>query len=119
MAIQIFGTAKSFDTKKAERWFSDRRIPFQRIDLKEKGISDGEMDSVVACLAKTAGSRAAAVEALIDTKNKDYAAIAYLDDEDKLQKLLDNPLLMNMPVVRNGKTAATVGFKPEMWQTWQ
>ena len=45
MAIQIFGTSKSFDTKKAERYFSERRIPFQKVDLKEKGISKGELEA--------------------------------------------------------------------------
>lgn len=118
MGIQIFGVAKSFDTKKAERWFSERRIPFQAVDLKEKGISPGELDSVIVCLAKTEGGREGAIEALIDKKNKEYASIAYLGEEDKAQKLLDNPLLLNMPVVRNGKNNASVGFKPDLWKDW-
>ena len=119
MSIQIFGTAKNFDVKKAERWFSERRIPFQSIDLKKKGISAGELDSVLSCLARTAGSRSAAVEQIIDQKNKEYASIAYLPDEDKEQKLLENPLLMKQPVVRNGKTAASAGWCPDIWSTWK
>jgi len=119
MSIQIFGNAKSFDTKKAERWFSERRIPFQLIDLKEKGISPAELDSVLTCLAKEAGGRKDALDILIDQKNKDYASIAYIDDEDKEQKLLENPLLMKQPVVRNGKTAATTGYCPDVWETWK
>jgi arsenate reductase (glutaredoxin) len=118
MAIQIFGTAKSFDTKKAQRWFSDRRIPVQFVDLKEKQMSPGELDSVISCLVKTAGSRSEAVEFLIDKTGRQYADIAYLDDSDKEQKLLDNPQLMKQPVVRNGKTAASAGFVPDVWETW-
>ena len=62
MAIQIFGNSKSFDTKKAERWFAERRIPVQMVNLKDKGISNGELDSVISCLAKTCGSRMDAIE---------------------------------------------------------
>src|SRR5574344_1509639 len=113
MAIQIFGTAKNFDTKKAQRWFSERRIPVQFVDLKEKEMSPGELDSVITGLInsnKNAEStrietRAAAIEMLIDTTSKEKAALAYLDHNDKAQKLLDNPQLMKPPIVRNGKFA--------------
>lgn len=118
MAIQIFGTSKSFDVKKAERYFAERRIPVQKVDLKEKGISKGELESVVSLLAKKAGSRSEAIEMLADNKNKDYASFAYLDDEDKFGKLLESPLLLVQPVVRNGKEAATVGYAPEIWKEW-
>lgn len=118
MGIQIFGTSKSFDTKKAERWFAERRIPVQSVSLKDKGISAGELESVINCLAKSSGSRMAAVERLVDEKAKDYASVAYLDDEDKVQKLLENPLLLRQPIVRNGKVSATVGFCPDEWQSW-
>lgn len=118
MAIQIFGTTKSFDTKKAERWFSERRIQAQVINLKEKGMSKGELESVIACLTKMTGSKEKALEELIDSQGKDYASIAYLDDEDKFEKLLENPLLLKQPIVRNGKTAATVGYQTKIWETW-
>lgn len=118
MAIQIFGTSKSFDVKKAERFFAERRIPVQKVDLKEKGISKGELESVVSLLAKTAGGRQEALEILIDKKNKDFASIAYLDDEDKFDKILENPLLLVQPVCRNGKEACTVGYAPETWKNW-
>ena len=71
------------------------------------------------CLAKTCGSRMAAVEELIDNTAKDYAAISYLEDSAKPQKLLDNPLLLRQPIVRNGKTAATVGYRPDVWEEWK
>ena len=119
MAIQIFGSSKSFDTKKAQRWFAERRIPVQEVNLKDKGISAGELESVISCLAKTCGSRMAAVEELIDTTAKDYAIIAYLEDSAKPQKLLDNPLLLRQPIVRNGKNAATVVYRPDVWEGWK
>lgn len=118
MSIQIFGIDKNFDVKKTERWFKERNIPVQMINLKEKGISKGELDSVVSCLLKTQGSMDKVIEQLIDKDNKNYSQIAYIDDEDKLEKLLENPLLLKMPIVRNSKVTATVGYTPEIWKTW-
>lgn len=117
--IQIFGTNKSFDTKAAQRYFKERRIDFQFVDLKEKEMSQGEFDSVVTALAREAGSRADAIDSLIDTKSKDYASIAYLDDSEKESKLFENQAkLMKQPVCRNGKTAATVGLQQKVWESW-
>lgn len=125
MAIQIFGTAKSFDTKNAARWFSARAIRVQQIDLREKPISKGELESVVTALARSLGGRGEAVNALIDGKSKEYASVAYLEDADKFGKLLENPLLLKTPIVRNtdpatcgGASAVTVGLQPEVWQRW-
>lgn len=111
MNIQIFGKNKCFDTKKAQRWFKERGIKFQMIDLAQKGMSRGELDSVL----KAVGS----VDALIDEKSKGYAALAYLAyEEDKKQKLLEDGTLMKTPVVRNGRQA-TVGYQPEVWAKWE
>lgn len=117
--IQIFGTTKSFDTKKAQMWFKERRIPFQFIDLKEKAMSNGEFDSVVTALARVYGSRADAVDAMIDKKSKDYVSIAYIDDGDKAEKLLECQNLMVQPVCRNGKDKATVGLAIKTWEEWK
>ncbi|MDY2843017.1 MAG: ArsC family transcriptional regulator [Treponema sp.] len=117
--IQIFGTAKNFDTKKAQMWFKERRIPFQFIDLKEKEMSRGEFESVLDSVVRTAGSRADAVELLADKKSKDYASFAYLDDADKEEKLFENQLLMKLPICRNGKNAATSGLEPKIWENWK
>ena len=87
MAIQIFGTNKNFDCKKAQMWFKERRIQFQFIDLKEKEMSRGEFDSVVQSISKTAGSRQDALEQMIDESSKDYSSIAYLDESDIEEKL--------------------------------
>ncbi len=118
--IQIFGTLKNFDVKTAQRWFSERRIPFQFVDLKEKEMSRGEFDSVVDALARETGSRADAIEELIDKKSKDYASIAYLDDSDKADKLFENQLkLLRQPVCRNGKQFASVGLAQKVWENWK
>lgn len=118
--IQIFGTTKSFDCKSAQRWFSERRIPVQFIDLKEKTMSRGEFDSVIEALARTAGSRSEAVDQLIDRNSRDYASIAYLDDADKADKLFENQAsLMKLPVCRNGRQAASSGMQQKIWEGWK
>lgn len=113
MNIQIFGSSKSFDTKKAERWFKERRIKVQNIDLMKYGMSGGEFDSVL----RTVGG----IDQLIDwtVKHPDIDLMKYMDDKTaKEDKVFDNPKLMKQPVVRNGKKA-TVGYCPEIWETWE
>ena len=117
--IQIFGITKNFDTKKAQMWFKERRIPFQFVDLKEKEMSRGEFESVVESVSRVAGSRAEAVELLADKNSKDYASFAYLDDSDKEEKLFENQLLLKLPVCRNGKNAATCGLEVKIWEGWK
>ena len=108
MNIQIFGKNKCFDTKKAERWFKERRIKYQKIDLDRVAMSPGEFESV---------RRAVGLDALVDPKaGRELAYLAY--DEQKIDRLLDDPRLMRTPVVRNGR-AATVGVRPEIWETWE
>ena len=117
--IQIFGTTKNFDTKKAQMWFKERRIPFQFVDLKEKEMSRGEFESVVESVSRVAGSRAEAVELLADKNSKDYASFAYLDDSDKEEKLFENQLLLKLPICRNGKNDATCGLEVKIWEGWK
>lgn len=111
MNIQIFGKNKCFDTKKAQRWFKERGIKFQMIDLAQKGMSKGELDSVL----RSVGG----LDALIDEKSRDYASLAYLAyDEDRKEKLLEDGTLMKTPIVRNGRQA-TVGYQPDVWAQWE
>ena len=100
MNIQIFGARKSFDTKKAERWFKERRIKYQYIDLDSKGLSPGEYRSIRAAVG---------YDALVDRDSPDYR---------ELGKLLENPWLFRAPIVRNGRQA-TVGYCPDVWKTWE
>ncbi|MCR5111558.1 MAG: arsenate reductase family protein [Ruminococcus sp.] len=112
MNIQIFGTKKCFDTKKAERYFKERGVKYQFIDMKEKGMSRGEFNSVKQAVGGT--------DALIDEKCKDQdllALLKYLSDEDKEEKILENPKVIKTPVVRNGKKA-TLGYCPDVWKEW-
>ncbi|MBQ9375518.1 MAG: ArsC family transcriptional regulator [Ruminococcus sp.] len=113
MNIQIFGKKKCFDTKKAERFFKDRNIKYQYIDIESKGLSRGEYNSV-----KTA---VGGFDKLFNQNSKDNTAtlIKYLSsDSDKEEKLLENPKLFNTPIVRNGRQA-TVGYCPDVWKTWE
>lgn len=112
MNIQIFTRSKCFDSKKAERWFKERRIKFQQIDLDAKGLSPRELESVISAVG---------LDELIDEKSKspDAATMKYLSSrEQKIDKLLDDPRLIKSPIVRNGKQA-TVGYKPEIWEKWE
>ena len=109
MNIQIFGTSKCFDTKKAQRYFKERRVKFQLVDLSKYGISRGELTSV---------KNALGLDALINSKHPDAPLLTYLAyDADKLEKLLDDPRLLRTPIVRNGRQA-TVGYCPDVWKTW-
>ena len=113
MIIQIFGTKKSSDTRKAERYFKERGIKFQFVDLKEKGLSKGEFQSVL----QAVGS----LEAMVDQNCKDkelLALIKYIAEEDKAQKVLENQVVLKQPIVRNGKQA-TVGYQPDVWKMWK
>ena len=113
MNIQIFGTKKNFDSKKAERYFKERGIKYQFIDMKEKGLSKGEFQSVSQAIG--------GYDKLIDTDCKDkdlLALITYIAEEDKAEKILENQSIIKVPVVRNGKQA-TVGYQPEIWKSWK
>ena len=107
--IQIFGKSTCFDTKKAARSFKERRIKFQSVDLKKYGMSKREL---------TRGTHAEGLAKPIPPNNPDAPLLQYLAyDADKLEKLLDDPTLLRTPIVRNGKQA-TVGYCPEVWETW-
>ena len=110
MNIQIFGKSKCFDTKKAERYFKERRIRYQYIDLNRYGISRGELQSV---------KNAVGLDDLVDGKHPDAALMQYLArTEDKLERLFEDPTLLRTPIVRNGKQA-TAGYAPDVWKSWE
>ncbi len=110
MNIQIFGRNKCFDTKKAERYFKERRIKYQLIDLPRYGMSKKEFESVRVAVG---------LDALIDPKAPDLDLIKYMaNDAARIERLLEYPYNIRTPVVRNGKQA-TVGYCPEIWKTWE
>lgn len=114
MNIQIYGTAKCFETKKAQRYFKERGIKFQFVDLVKFGMSKGEFNSIKTALKMK-------TDDLINEKSKKYDSsfIKYLASEEaKQEKLLENQELFKTPIVRNGKKA-TLGYCPEIWKEWE
>jgi arsenate reductase (glutaredoxin) len=109
MALQIFGTRKCSETRKAERWFKERGIKYQFVDLADKGISPGELRAIASALG---------LEALVDTEGARYKArgLAHLV-VDLEEELVADPLLLRTPIVRDG-ARAVVGFNPEAWAGW-
>ena len=113
MNIQIFVTKKCNDTKKAERFFKERGIKYQFIDMKEKGMSKGELIAVE--------NANGGIDSMInpDAKDKDaLALIKYIAEEDKLEKLLETQQVIKTLVVRNGKQS-TLGYQPDVWKQWE
>lgn len=113
MNIQIFGKSKCFDTKKAERYFKERKIPYQFIDLPRYGMSGREFDSVLRAVG--------GIDNLIDwdSKSPEVTLMRYMEDKRaKEDKVFDDPSLMRTPIVRCGK-AATAGYCPEVWAQWK
>ena len=113
MNLQLFGTKKCQDTRKAERFFKERGVKLQFVDLAQKGMSPGELRSVAA--------RVGGVEALIDRDGKRYVdkGLKYAAPTGPRieQILIADPLLLRTPIVRDG-SRATVGFAPDVWQSW-
>ncbi len=113
MNIQIFGTPKCFDTKKAERYFKERNIKVQSINLKVKSMSKGEFNNVLNAIGD--------LDLIINKDSKKYkeSIIEYLGSEEaKIEKLIENPEFLKTPIVRNGKKA-TIGYQPEIWKEWE
>ena len=112
MNIQIFGKPKCFDTKKAERFFKERGIKYQYIDLRTKGMSNGEYASIKQAVGH--------YSLMLDKKSKLYEKLhlAYLAYPAQVEEsALENQEVFLTPIVRNGR-AATIGYKPEVWQQW-
>lgn len=109
MNIQIFGLKKCQDTRKAERYFKERAIAYQFVDLSIRGLSKGELAKVKAAVG---------LDNLIDTAGKEYEKLnlQYII-HNREETLLKNPLLFKTPIVRNGPRA-TVGYCPEIWSSW-
>lgn len=112
MNVQIFGKKKCFDTRKAQRFFKERNIKYQDIDILDKGLSKGELQRVAQALG--------GIDKLIDEKAKDKEALAlikYSPQETKLEKVLENQQILKTPIVRN-KNKATIGVDEKTWLSW-
>lgn len=109
MNIQIFGTKKCNDTKKAQRFFKERGIKFHFRDLAEKGVSQGELDNI---------KRAVDPDELIDKEGKQYKKRNFEYMKYNMEEeLLEDPLLFKTPIVRNDHKV-TLGNQPEVWIQW-
>lgn len=112
MNIQLFGAAKCFDTQKAQRFFKERKVKYQYVDILKYGLSKGELQSVIATLG---------LNILINQNAKEYERLNLhiIRPQNMRQEILmNNPKLYKTPIVRNGRFA-TVGYHPEVWQQWQ
>ena len=113
MNVQLFGTKKCADSRKAERFFKERGIKMHVVDLAQKGMAAGELRNVA--------SRVGGMEALIDRGGKRYLerGLKYAAPTGPRieQMLVDDPLLLRTPIVRS-EGRATVGYVPEVWETW-
>jgi Spx/MgsR family transcriptional regulator len=109
MNIQIIGTKKCNDTKKAERFFKERGIKFHFKDLNEKGLTKGELDNI---------TRKISLDDLLDKEGKQYKKrnLEYMV-YDTEEELLNDPLLLKTPIVRNGNDV-TLGYQPDIWKKW-
>ena len=110
MNVQIFGTAKCFDTKKAQRYFKERNIKFQFINLKEKAMSKGEFNSVKQAVG--------GLDSMINGEGKDQDTVALIKYITEEAKVLENQQVLRTPIVRNGRIA-TIGYRPEVWKEWK
>lgn len=110
MNIQIIGTKKCSDTRKTERYFKERRIPYHFVDLTVRSLSKGELDKV---------QQAVGLDKLIDKEGKEYEKrnLRYLV-HNVAEMVLQYPLLLKTPIVRSG-ARATVGYCPEIWSQWK
>ena len=110
MNIQIFGKSKCFDTKKAERYFKERRIKYQYVDIIKYGMSEGEFRNI---------KNIVGFDAMFNSEAKGAEMVRYLAlQTDKEEKLLEDQSLIKTPIVRNGKKA-TVGYCPDVWKDWE
>ena len=113
IVVQIFGTKKCADTRKAERWWKERGVQIQLIDLKDKGISPGELKSVA--------SRVGGLDKLVDRESPRYRDkglhVSHYAGAMLEKLLLEDALLLKTPIVRRG-ALATVGYAPEVWAGW-
>lgn len=117
--IQIFGSKKGFDSKKAQNFFKERNIPTQFIEIKDKPISRGEFDSILHLLAKHVDNKNEAFGLLANKSSKQYTVFEHLDDQSKADFLFEHQDLLILPICRFGKNDATVGINPEIWKNWK
>ena len=112
MNIQIYALKRDFEVQKAERYFKERRIPYQFVDLAKHAMGIKELESVC---------RQVGLKEMVTVSDKDWEShyiVQLTDMQEALEKLRDNPKLLKTPIVRNGKLA-TIGYQPDTWAQWK
>ena len=112
MNIQIYCGKKNFDEQKAERYFKERRIPFQALDLKKHKLGEREIRMMISAIG---------IEKLIDREDKkvkEHPACYYDREELLIPVIQENPWLLRLPIVRNGNKM-TLGYQPDVWAQWE
>ena len=112
MNIQIYCVKKNFDAQKAERYFKERRIPFQALDLKKHKLGEREIRLMISAIG---------IEKLIDREDKkvkEHPACYYDREELPIPAIQENPWLLRLPIVRNGNKM-TLGYQPDVWAQWE
>ena len=112
MNIQIYSGKKNFDTQKAERYFKERRIPVQMMDLKKHPLGEREIRLMIQQIG---------TEKLIDREDRkvrEHPACYYNQESLLIPAIQENPWLLKTPIVRNGNQI-TIGFRPEIWDLWK
>ncbi len=111
MSIQIYSGKKNFDTQKAERFFKERRIQVQSVDLKKHAPGEREIRLMIQNFG---------LENLLDKENpkvKEHPACYYDRESLLIPAIMENPWLLKTPIVRNGNKM-TQGYQPEVWTEW-
>ena len=112
MNIQIYAGKKNFDTQKAERYFKERRIPFQSLDLKKHRLGEREIRMMISTFG---------IENLLDRENpkvREHPAFYYDRPEMLIPAIQESPWLLKTPIVRNG-AKMTIGYQPQAWDAWE
>lgn len=112
MNIQMYISKKNFDVQKAERYFKERRIPFQSLDLKKHRLGEREIRMMISAVG---------IDSLLDREDKkvkEHPACYYDRAELLIPEIQEAPWLLRSPIVRNG-SKVTAGYEPEVWKTWE
>lgn len=111
--VQIYFLKKDFDVQKTQRWFAERKLPCQMLDLKQAKMGARVLEAVM---------QKVGLDAMIDKESRAYkeSTARYLQDKEAiLSALADNPAMLRLPIIRNGKALACVGYQPDVFEAWE
>ena len=112
MNIQIYFSKRNFDVQKAERYFKERRIPVQLMDLKKHRLGEREVRSFLSAIG------AEKLLARDDNRVKEHPACYDAREETLIPAIMECPWLLVSPIVRSGQKI-TAGYQPDVWKEWE